>query len=416
MSQRVATAVRNATVANRYRHVPRMPRWFYSFVPFKVATGGSSALVSLYLLELGGNASTVGLTFALASLSSMLGALFWGRLSDRTLRRKPFILLGFASVPVFLTLMAFVRTPVQLMAVNTAYAFFLASTLTVPIALVLRSVRKHSWEQGIGKFNEVSGWGWVFGLVLGFGLSKFLTIPQLFLAFAFLSLPSVFMGRSMIREAPVYINRRSIAAFGNYVIEKARYFPSFILHTNFSLPAGLRRFYLALFMFWISAGLYFPQMPVLLTGAGYGREVVYLALISNSTVAALNYCRVGRDMAKNREGTLRKGLSLRAAAFLTAAIGTVVFPALLPLTVLSYLLAGYSWTFIGLSSTAIVGERAGEREKGSAMGTYNVVSSAGYITGNLLGGAVVSSAGFTAAFGMGLLLICGSIALMRNEN
>ncbi len=96
MSQRVAIAVRNASVSNRYRYVPRIPGWFYSFVPFKVATGGSSALVSLYILELGGgNASTVGLAFALASLSSMLGALFWGgRLSDRTLRRKPFILLA----------------------------------------------------------------------------------------------------------------------------------------------------------------------------------------------------------------------------------------------------------------------------------------------------------------------------------
>ncbi|WP_457752034.1 MFS transporter [Thermococcus sp.] len=413
MSQRVATAVRNATVANRYRHVPRMPQWFYSFVPFKVATGGSSALVSLYILELGGNASTVGVTFALASLASMLGALFWGRLSDRTLRRKPFILLGFASVPAFLTLMAFVRTSAQLMVVNTLYAFFLASTLSVPIALVLRSVRKHNWDYGIGKFNEISGWGWVLGLVLGFGLSRFLTIPQLFLAFAVLSLPSIFMGKSMIREAPIYINRRAIRAFGNYVVEKARYFPSFILHTNFSLPKGLKRFYLAFFLFWVSAGLYFPQMPVLLTKAGYSREIVYLALIANSTVAALNYGRVGRGMGKNKKKILRKGLSLRATAFLTVLIGTILFPALLPLAVLSYLLAGYSWTFIGLSSTAIVGEKAGEKEKGSAMGTYNMVSSAGYIAGNIIGGAVISSAGFSAAFGIGLLLVGGSIALMR---
>ena len=413
MSQRVATAVRNAAIANRYRHIPKMPRWFYSFVPFKVATGGSSALVSLYLLQLGGGASTVGITFALASLASMLGALFWGRLSDRTLRRKPFILLGFTSVPIFLTAMAFVKSPAQLIALNTVYAFFLSSTLSVPIALVLRSVRKHSWDYGIGKFNEISGWGWVLGLVLGFGLSRFLTIPRLFLAFAVISIPSIFLGKAMIREVPIYLNRKSISAFGNYVVEKARYFPSFILHTNFSLPDGLKRFYIAFFLFWISAGLYFPQIPVLLTKAGYGREIIYLALIANSAVAALNYGRVGSIMKEDKKGTLKKGLLLRSAAFIAVLAGTLVYPALLPLAVFSYLLAGYSWTFIGLSSTAIVGEKAGEKEKGSAMGTYNVVSSAGYITGNVLGGAVISSAGFTAAFGFGLLLIGGSIALMR---
>ncbi|KUH32888.1 MFS transporter permease [Thermococcus celericrescens] len=413
MSQRVAIAVRNASVANRYRYIPKMPRWFYSFVPFKVATGGSSALVSLYLLELGGNASTVGLTFALASLASMLGALFWGRVSDRTLRRKPFILLGFASVPLFLTAMAFVKTPAQLIAVNTVYAFFLASTLSVPIALVLRSVRKHSWDHAIGKFNEISGWGWVLGLVLGFGLSRFLTMPQLFLAFAILGLPSVFMGERMIREAPIYINRRAIKAFGNYVVEKARYFPSFILHTNFSLPEGLGRFYVAFLLFWIAAGLYFPQMPVLLTSEGYTREVVYLTLIANSAVSAMNYTRVGAAMRGGKEGILKKGLLLRAGAFATMVLGMLVSPALLPLAFASYILAGYSWAFIGISSTAIVSERAGEKEKGSAMGSYNVVSSAGYITGSAISGTLISSAGFGAAFGLGLALIGGSLALLK---
>ncbi|ACJ15789.1 Hypothetical permease [Thermococcus onnurineus NA1] len=413
MSQRVSVAVRNAMVSNRYRYVPRMPRWFYSFVPFKVATGGSSALVSLYLLELGGNASTVGLTFALASLASMLGALFWGKLSDRTLRRKPFILLGFASVPLFLTLMALARTPAQLIAINTAYAFFLASTLSVPIALVLRSVRKHSWDYGIGKFNEISGWGWVLGLVLGFGLSRFLTIPQLFVAFALFGLPSVFMAQRMIREVPIYVNRKAIRVFGNYVIEKARYFPSFILHTNFSLPEGLKRFYISFLLFWIAAGLYFPQVPVLLTENGFTREIIYLALIVNSTIAALNYTSVGTSMGENKEGTLRKGLLIRTGAFVAITVGALISPALLPLAFVSYALAGYSWTFIGVSSTAIVSENAGEKENGSAMGTYNVVSSAGYITGSALGGWIVATAGFGTAFGLGLVLLGGSIALLR---
>jgi hypothetical protein len=266
---------------------------------------------------------------------------------------------------------------------------------------------------GMGKFNEASGRGWVLGLVLGFGLSRFLTIPQLFVAFALLGVPSVFMGRKMIREVPVYINRRAIRAFGNYVVEKARYFPSFILHTSFSLPDGLGRFYLAFLLFWIAAGLYFPQIPVLLTSEGYTREVVYLALIANSAVSAINYTRVGAAMGGGKERVLRKGLLLRAGAFATIVLGMVLSPVLIPLAFASYILAGYSWAFIGVSSTAIVGEKAGEKEKGSAMGTYNVVSSAGYIAGSAIGGALISSAGVTATFGLGLALIGGSLALLK---
>jgi len=310
MSQRVAVAVRNASVSVRYSRIPEVPRWFYSFVPFKVATGGSSALVSLYILELGGSASTVGIAFALASLASMLGALFWGRLSDRTLRRKPFILLGLASVPLFLPLMALARTPPQLIAVNTLYSFFLASTLPVPIALVLRSVRKHRWDYGIGKFNEISGWGWAFGLLIGFGLSRYLSIPELFATFALIGVLSLPLAHRTIREAPVYINRRAIRAFGNYVVEKTRYFPSFILHTNLSLPASLRELYLSLVLLWVAIGLYFPQMPVLIRDSGYGADVVYLALIVNSVVSAINYTRIGQGM-RDKRATLTKGLLIR---------------------------------------------------------------------------------------------------------
>lgn len=250
----------------------------------------------------------------------------------------------------------------------------------------------------------------MLGLVLGFGLSGgFLTIPGLLLTFALTGVPSIIMGWRTIREAPIYINREAIRAFRNYVVEKARYMPSFVLHTNFSVPTSLRRFYLAFLLFWIGAGLYFPpQMPVLLSGEGYSRGVIYLALIANSAVSALNYTRVGLGMGKDKEGVLRRGLMLRAGALVAIVAGTMVSSALLPLAFLSYVLAGYSWTFISVSSTAIVSERAGgEREKGSAMGTYNLVSSAGYVTGSALSGLLVSSAGFGAAFGLGLALLGG---------
>ena len=411
MSQRVAVAVRNASVSGRYSKIPEVPRWFYSFVPFKIATGGSSALVSLYILELGGSASTVGIAFALASLASMLGALFWGRLSDRTLRRKPFILLGFASVPLFLPLMALSRTPLQLIAVNTLYSFFLASTLPVPVALVLRSVRKHRWDYGIGKFNEISGWGWAFGLLIGFGLSRYLSVPELFATFALLGLPALPLAHRTIREAPVYINRRAIRAFGNYVVEKTRYFPSFILHTNLSLPASLRELYISLVLLWVAIGLYFPQMPVLIRDSGYGTDVVYLALIVNSLISTLNYTRVGQGM-RDKRATLMKGLLIRMGAF-SIALLAVLADGALPLVLASYVLTGYSWAFISLSSTGIVGEKAGEREKGSAMGTYNVLSSAGYIAGSALGGSLVPVVGFGPTLGLAVLLVGGSLAVIK---
>ncbi|NJE07071.1 MFS transporter [Thermococcus sp. M39] len=413
MSQRINATMHAKKVSHRYYGISKVPKWFYSFVPFKISTGGSSILMPLYLLQLGGNAQMVGIMNSLASLSSMIGSLFWGKLSDKTLRRKVFILLGFLSVSIFLTALSFTDSPTEFILLNAVYSFFLASTLSVPIVLVLRSVRKHSWDYGIGKFNEISGWAWVFGLGLGFALSQYLTIRQLLLLFAILNVPSLIWGAKTMREIPIYINRKSIKVFGNYVVEKTRYLPTFILHTNIRKPR-FGKFYLALLLFWISAGMYFSQFPVLLVESGFERRVIYLAAILNSAVSAFMYLRVGL-MLKNRDNTkvLREGITLRLLGVITLIVG-ILTPYLLPFAFLSYFLAGYSWSFISISSTSIVGKLAGEKEKGAAMGTFNLVNSIGYIIGSFASGFIVYSGGFLINFtAAGVFAVLSLITLKK---
>ncbi len=416
MSQRINASLHAKRVANIYHGMSslRTPRWFYSFIPFKVATGGSSLLIPLYLLSLNGTAKDAGLLVALASLSSMLGSLFWGKLSDRTLKRKFFIIIGMASTSVFLSAMAFVRTPLQLMIVNSVYSFFLASTISVPIVLVLRSVRKYLWDYGIGRFNQISGWAWVAGLVLGLGLIRSISIQMLLLVFAFINVFSVVWAARSIREAPIYISRRNIRNFGNHVVEKMRYMPSFILHmpTNV-IKLRHRGFYLSAFLLWISSGIYFTQFPVFLTHAGIDRSLIYLAAVLNSGISAFMYLRVGLLMQK-RDGLqiLRKGLIMRLIATGIMALSPLVSPILLLLALLSYALAGYSWSFIGISSTSIVGKLAGDGEKGSAMGFLNLVNSLGYIVGSLMSGFLVDY-GFMGAFSVGALFVAFSMGVLK---
>jgi len=68
----------------------------------------------------------------------------------------------------------------------------------------------------------------------------------------------------------------------------------------------------------------------------------------------------------NKGTTLRKGLVLRVGAFVVAMIA-VTSRLRCSLAFVSYILAGYSWAFIGLSSTVIVGGEAGEK-KGTPWG------------------------------------------------
>ena len=412
MSQRINAMMHAKKVSHRYYGISKVPKWFYSFVPFKVSTGGSSILMPLYLLQLGGDAQMVGIMNSLTSLSSMAGSLFWGKLSDKTLRRKVFILLGFFSVTVFLTTLSFTNSPVEFILLNAVYSFFLASTLSVPVVLVLRSVRKHSWDYGIGKFNEISGWAWVFGLGLGFILSQRLTIRQLLLLFALLNIPSLIWGAKTIREIPIYINRKSIRIFGNYVVEKTRYLPTFMLHINIRKPR-FGKFYLALLLFWISVGMYFSQFPVFLAENGFERRIIYLAAILNSSISAFMYLRVGL-MLESRDNmrVLKEGIMLRILGITMIILGMLT-PYLLPFAFLSYFLAGYSWSFISISSTSIIGKLAGEKEKGMAMGTFNLINSIGYIMGSFASGFFVYSEGFLMNFTVAGIFAMLSLMTLR---
>ena len=417
MSQRINASFHAKKVANLYHGIGsiKTPRWFYSFIPFKIATGGSSLLIPLYLLSLGGSAKDAGLLVAIASLSSMLGSLFWGRMSDRTLKRKFFILMGMASTSAFLPAMAFTRTPLQLMLVNALYSFFLAATVSVPIVLVLRSVRKYLWDYGIGRFNQISGWAWVAGLVLGLGLIRSISIPNLLFLFAFINVFSVIWAAKTIREAPIYISRRNIKNFGNHVVEKMRYMPSFILHTPTKVKSLRHRaFYLSAFLFWLSSGIYFTQFPVFLTRVGIDKSLIYLAAVLNSGISAFMYLRVGLLLQRtNGIQILKRGLTIRLIAVGIIALSTLISPLLLPAALISYALAGYSWSFIGISSTSIVGKLAGDREKGSAMGFLNLVNSLGYIAGSLLSGFLLDY-GFAFAFSTGVLFVMLSMGALKN--
>jgi len=173
MKKKVATSMQ-ARKASLIAQNTQMPRWFYAFVPFKIATGGSSQVVPLYAMHLGAGAGEIGLLNALSTFASTIGTIFWGRLSDKTLKRKAFILMGLLSTSIFLSLLAFAGSFWDLLLINAVYSFFLASTVSIPVVLLFRNVRKTRWDEAVGKFNKIGGWAWVVGLLVGFTLIRFL--------------------------------------------------------------------------------------------------------------------------------------------------------------------------------------------------------------------------------------------------
>lgn len=398
--KRKQTTLKTLEKGRQMKHRPDPGRWFYSFVPFRASTGGAAPLIPLLTMSIGGGPSDVGAVNAVGSTASMLGGLFWGKLSDRLNRRKAFLLAGFLGTAVTSILFAFAKSVPQVMLVNALYTFFIAATIPVPILIITKAFRLEDWDYAIGRFNEIGGWAWVVGMILGLVMAQILSLRGIFIVLGVIGLLSFPWGARTIKEVPLHIDRRILGMYTGYVVEKFRYLPGMITHLPRLSTGGFGRLYISTVLFWVGAMLYFTQFPVLLRSRGLGATELYTVSIANSAVSAYMYTRVGLRLRKSGGyGALRMGLGLRGVAFLLLVLSNFVGGALfITLAFISYFVAGYTWSYISVSTSSIISHNAPPEKRGSLIGAYNLVSSMGAILGNLMSGLVVEEFGFTLNF------------------
>ncbi|MDV3103447.1 MFS transporter [Thermococcus waiotapuensis] len=392
-------------------------KWFYSFIPFKVSTGGAAPLIPLLTMNLGGGPTDVGAVNAIGSTASMLGGVFWGKLSDGLNRRKIFLLIGFLGTAIASILFALAENVRQVMVINAVYTFFIAATIPIPILIITKVFRLEDWDYAIGKFNEIGGWAWVAGMVLGLAMARFLDLRGIFVILGIVGLLSLPWGAKTIREVPLHVDRRILGIYPGYVVEKFRYLPNMIIHLPRFSTGGFGNLYLSTVLFWVGAMLYFTQFPVLLKSRGLGATELYIMNIANSAISAYMYTRVGLKIRESGGyGALKMGLALRGVAFLLLAVSTFMERSVFfALAFLSYFIAGYTWSYISISTSSIISHRAPPEKRGSLIGTYNLVSSLGAIIGNLMSGFVVEALGFLSDFLLASSLIFLSLVPIIRE-
>jgi len=415
--KRKREALKKLEKKGQMRHRPNPERWFLSFVPFKASAGGAAPLIPLLTMDVGGGPKEVGIVNAVGSIASMIGGLFWGKLSDRLNRRKVFLIAGFLGTALSSMLFALAKSVSEVVAINAIYTFFIASTVPIPVLIITKMARLEDWDYLIGRFNEVGGWAWVAGMVIGLFLVNAVGIRGTFAVLGLICLLSVPMGMKTIREVPIHINRKVLGVYAGYVVEKFRFLPNMITHLPRLTLEGFGRLYTSTFIFWVGAMLYFTQFPVLLRARGFGSTELYIMSIANSSISAFMYTRVGKKLrASGGYSALRRGLFLRAVSFALLAGATETSSAFLPLAFISYFLAGYTWAFISISTTSIISHRAKAERRGALIGAYNMVSSVGAILGNFLSGFIVELFGFTVDLtAASALLVLAILPILREE-
>ncbi|AEC52267.1 hypothetical protein PNA2_1351 [Pyrococcus sp. NA2] len=384
----------------KYSHkATKKGKWFYSFIPFKVFSGGMAPLIPTMIVNEGGSPGDIGLASGLGSLASMIGGVFWGRLSDRLKRRKIFLIAGILGSSFSALVMNIDTSITWIILMNVLYMFFLAATIPLPLALISREFRRYEVNGAIGKFNKLGGLGWVGGLILGLLLITLANPKIAILILGSMGIVSGILTIKVIREAPLHIKgaRFSLPALFTFNPRKISLTkPSF-------KDEEVKIVFLSSFLFWLGSMAVMTQFPTLARDKGLDGETLYLVSISSSITSALTYQRVANSIIGTGLLNYASGLLLRGLGLGGILVTTLLPPGtFLVASIITYIILGYSWAIVSVSSSSIISSKTPESKRGKMFGSYNLVCSTGAIIGSFGGGYVTSNFGIQADIAFGL--------------
>lgn len=412
---------------------PLIPRWLYVFTPHKLGSGLTSTLMPLFIVQvMGGSVADVGRITSLTALAGVPGSILWGNLSDRLGRRRPFLLLGFLGFGLATSLIGAGRSMTQLLLFSVVGGALGAAIGPVASALVLDDAPEDQWPEQVGRFNQIGGWSFVTGLMLGtLWLSQLpprwgaeAAMRGLFLLAGGVALLSLVVTMLWLPEPRAVRSHRqfhprltgklavSVVERGLFYPPRMLYFvlrPAFLGQVRRYLKNTLGRYYLCSFLLFFAINVGFVPFPIFLTDVLDATNAqVFLITLIKSTTDAFFYVPMGRVMQRRQGiGLQAQASAVRVAIFGIYALLSLARPGPAGLIVVGtvHILTGVTWAAIAVSGTATVAVLAPKGLEGRAMGLHNAIIGAAGIVGSLVGGHLAHGLGYSASFGAGGLLM-----------
>ncbi len=422
------------------------PRWLYAWGLGSVALGGASLLFPLYVIELGADPFTLGLLAASAAAVGAPGAFLFGRIADRTGRKRILVLGTLLAVTGALALVPFTRSIPLIIGGNAVVWFSFAAVGPVLTLLVVRDADEKEWQTRIARLNAVQGWGWAGGLLLGalwtgfgeqyvrlilaqrvlFGVCTAFMIGALLGAWTLLPaepnsrpLTTDRVRRGVLRARRMNLQGASFPFTPGRVFgwSMHRLNPQ-VLFDRFSLELVV--YYGAVFLFFLGFTSFFAPLPIYLEETGFGSGTIFWLYLASSLGSAAYFLRAATLTGRYNVGALQAtGLFLRGLAIPTVAVVGALAGASTVALVLEtglFLLVGVTWAIIAVTAATIVTRLSPAAIRGEALGAYAAVSALAGGLGSLLGGAA-AEVSFLLAFGVsGTFVLLGAALVYRLRN
>ncbi|GAA0508626.1 Predicted arabinose efflux permease, MFS family [Halorubrum aquaticum] len=416
--------------------------WLYAWGLASIAFGGASLVVPLYVVDLGGSPATLGTLAAVASAVGVPGALVFGRLADRTGRRRWFVLAAIGLLAATLAVLPALESIPAVIVANGVVWFAFASATPVVTLLAVAGAPEDAWSERIGELNEYQGIGWALGLLLGTvwigiavrlgdasGIRSFLSALAVLAAAGLVAsvrwLPadaeSAEVSPRRLRRALRRANRFSVrAATFPFAVGRADYRRLHPERSAERFTPTLALYFVAVTLFFTGFSAFFAPLPAYLTDVGVGSEGVFALYLVSSVASAVLFERAGELSGRRDPMSLQvAGLAVRGVAFpLVAVVGAVLGASVLGLVAAGVVFGviGFTWAVIAVTAGTLVTRLSPTSIRGEALGVYAALSALAGAGGSVIGGALAATSyelGFGVAGGLVLVGAAGVLRLRR---
>jgi MFS family permease len=405
------------------------PGWLYAIIPFAAIGSTVGSFVKLFILDLGGNVLDVGLASSAFNLALIPAAFISGRLTDYLGRRRVILIASAGAQLASIALMSLTRSLPIVIVLYAVYSFTSMFSPTVFSLLMMETMPKERWGDGSATTFRYNIYGSIIGLVLGVVVLTMLPLTAMALLPVAFSAIMLAISVLVVRDPKITLERRNVTFNVEALITRLVQLPVLIIRVprvndfrrllseaRNALTRDIPIIMVTSALFSLAANLFFTSYtPFLKSNSLSYLEIVGLDLFVTVINALASLPRFSRLSKRGDPGLIIEFLSLRAIAFLLAAVTSLYFTGhpVFYVTLLLYLLIGMAYTNFAIGVNTMLYRFLPEGRQGGTLGVYSALSSFAMFAGSLASGSLSFYLGYAVTFLLASVSLFGAASLFE---
>ena len=399
-----------------------------TIIPITAISSGLGIFIPLYILYLKGSILDIGLAFAIYNLVSVPSSLFWGNITDRYGRSKPFIIFSILLTLPVLIVLGFFHGIFNVFFNYALFAIIATAASPAINILVIGTKRSKTLPKYFSRYSIFGLLGSVIAFV--FGASIAINNPEVYIYFLmFFNLISLFLALFLIKDikrTEKEINKEKIHNRLFPLLYSLTSLPSAMISTNtivrmmtavkkikkrkvFQLLGAIVLFNLAYYIFNTS---YIPYLNYL--GLSYNN--IFLINLMNVLAQVLVFIVIIKLKNKLKVGRIYViGVIYRSLGYVVAGAAAFLPAFFFPANVVAYIICGFSYALWNLSSSVLLYDMIRGKREGYYIGMWTSLLGASAVIGSILSSIISLFFGFQITFVVATIITISSGALFHKK-